>query len=111
MYGSMQHFVLMEDNYGPHRAIAISNYMKTLRVMHMECPPQNPDLNSIENAWVVMKDNFRKQQRHPKNQDERWAAIQALWNEITLLFSQELIGSMASRIQSVLDRNEVATKY
>ena len=111
VYGSLNNVVLQEDNCGPHRAIAVRNYMTALGVSRMVWPPQSPDLNPIENAWGHLKKHFRNQTRHPKNKDECWIKLQSEWNSLPMSYFHELVGSMASRITEVLARNGGCTKY
>ncbi len=111
VYGNVRNLVLQEDNCGPHRAVALRNYMNEGRVTRMDWPAQSPVLNTIENAWSYMKSYFRKQPRHPKNKDECWNNVTKLWSELSLSYFHNLIGSMATRIQEILEKNGGSTKY
>ena len=111
VYGEIKAIILKKDNCGPHRAIAIRNYMAELQVARMKWPAQSPDLNPIENAWGHMKNYFRKQLRYPKNKEECYSSVQKLWSELPLSYIQNLVGSMAHRIQEVIDKNGGPTKY
>ena len=111
VYGSMQNFILQEDNCGPHRAIAIRHYMEERGVTRMKWPAQSPDLNPIENVRGHMKTYFRKQPRHHINKEDCWNNVVKLWNDLPMSYFHNLIGSMASRIQEVLEKNGGSTKY
>ena len=111
VYGDIKAIILQEDNRGPHRAIAIRNYMAELRVTRMNWPAQSPDLNPIENAWGHMKNYFHKQPRYPKNKEECYGNVQKLWSELPLNYFQNLVGSMAHRIKEVNDKSGGPFKY
>ena len=110
-FGNLQSFALLKDNCGPHRAKAVRKYMEELIITRMDWPAQSPDLNPIENVWGQMKSEFRMRRRHPKDKDECWLQIKALWDELPLSYFYKLIGSMADRITEVIAKNGGSTKY
>ena len=85
--------------------------MAEMQVTRIKCPAQSPDLNPIENALGQMKNYFRKQPRYPKNKGECYINVQKLWIELPLSDFQNPVGSMAHRIQEVIDKNGGPTKY
>ena len=43
-------------------------------------PPYSPDLNPIENTWVVVKSRFRKNACNPTSEDELWGTMTQAWD-------------------------------
>lgn len=83
--------------------------MEELGIGSLEWPPQSADGGPIENAWWYMKTYLHNQPRHPAKIDECWEHIKNLREELPLEYFQKLIGSMASKIEAVLDNNWDAT--
>ena len=81
-FGDIKNCILQEDNCGPHRAIAISEFIEEHGVKRMKWPAQSPDLDPIENVWGYMKTHFRKQTKYPKNKDECYLQVLELCNNL-----------------------------
>ena len=84
-YGMEQGLILMEDGAPVHRC-NIANQWRKERGIDVLCwPSQSPDLNPIENLWMIMK---RKVQQHRsrvgkfKNVEEHKACLQKVWDEM-----------------------------
>ena len=85
--------------------------MEDCGVTRIKWPAQSLDLNPMENVSGHMKTFFRKQTRHHINKDDCWNDVVKLWNDLPMNYFHNLIGSMASRIQEVLEKNGGSTKY
>jgi len=73
-------------------------------------PGNSPDLNPIENAWVLMKRAVAAM--HPTSLEDLKNKIKQVWiSEITPDYCQQLCYSMPARIQAVLDNKGQHTKY
>ena len=73
-------------------------------------PGNSPDLNQIENCWLILKQMVAK--RSPSSINELKKAIKEVWTtEITPIFCEKLCLSMPSRIQSVIKNKGRHTKY
>jgi hypothetical protein len=76
----------------------------------LDWPAQSPDLNLIENLWAIMKRNITAQiiarsfgDLDKRLLNERWSIPQETINE--------LIDTMLSRVQTVIDSYGGPTKY
>jgi hypothetical protein len=85
----------------------------------MEWPPQSPDLNLIENLWVVFKEAFHKRFmelfNHPSKSLEaryRYSEIlQQVWYDQGRAIVHAIIKSMPRRVQAVLEAKGGWIKY
>ena len=75
-YGSTFNFVFQQDNCGPHRAKYIAAYLGSNIVNVIKWPGQNPDLNSIENAWAFLKEKVRERRTYARNPDHLFQILQ-----------------------------------
>ena len=70
----------------------------------------SPDLNVIENCWVVLK--HKEPERNPTSLASLKEAIKDVWiKEITIEYCEKLVMSMPVRIASVLTNKGQHTKY
>src|SRR5262245_46898689 len=78
MYGSNWH--LQQDNDPKYTSCVAKDFISKNGVQTINWPSNSPDLNPIENMWMVMKNNIEK--RMPKDitqltqfLNEEWMAI------------------------------------
>ena len=96
--------VFQQDNAAPHRARTTMEFFQREHIVVPPWPALSPDINQIENVWVVMKRAVRKDQSATLNQLR--SSILHAWNEtVTPTFCARLYGSMQSRIQNVISHN------
>lgn len=65
-------------------------------------PGNSPDLNPIENLWSILKDRLDARPRRPENLQQLERFLKEEWNKIPTETLQNLVFSMPSRIQAVL---------
>ncbi len=75
----------------------------------LDWPANSPDLNPIENLWVVVKRKMRN--KRPKTADELKATVKETWASITPQQCHKLITSMPRRIEAVIKAKGAPTKY
>jgi len=73
-------------------------------------PAQGPDLNPIENVWGIMKRNITTQNIAKSVQELEKQLLNEWWS-IPQETINELIDSMPSRVQAVIDAHGGPTKY
>lgn len=73
-------------------------------------PGNSPDLNPIENCWVILKRKVAE--RNPTSLSDLRETIKQVWiTEITPDYCEKLCISMPDRIQAVLEKKGFHTKY
>ena len=72
-------------------------------------PGKSPDLNPIENLWLILKRWADKQK--PTNSDKLQALIKQEWAAISQNVAQKLIDSMPGQIAEVLKKKGQQCKY
>jgi transposase len=73
-------------------------------------PGSSPDLNPIENAWVLLKKKVAK--RNPTSMENLKEVIREVWVlEMSQEYCRTLIDSMPKRIQAVITSRGGYTKY
>ena len=60
-------------------------------------PTNSPDLNPIENVWMILKDHVQNETR-PNNRKEMIKSIERAWEAILMETLEILIASMPHRI-------------
>ena len=83
--------------------------------LQLPWPPNSPDLNLIENVWMLLKRRLRKRfsriEQKPHSEAELFQAAQEEWAEIPQDVIDNLIDSMPERLQAVLDADGGHTKW
>ena len=67
----------------------------------LEWPAQSPDVNPIENLWMVLKKAISKRCQ-PKTLSNLQAVIREEWEKIPIEIVQTLIESMPRRVKQVI---------
>lgn len=94
-----------------HRAALVTRWLAEQRISVLgPWPGSSPDLNPIENLWVLMKEKVA--QTNPTSEAELITAIKKVWVEnITPGYCERLVRSMPRRIKAVLSSKGQHTKY
>ena len=93
---------------GHYKKIMIQNILQNWQkkwkednlIDRMDWPANSPDLNPIENIWRIMKIKIRK--LHPQNTLQLRAAILLSWRSLPKNLAQNLVNSMPTRINKVI---------
>jgi hypothetical protein len=105
-------FIYQHDNCPIYTARIISNWMEQQGIRVLPWLSRSPDLNPIENVWGLMTRKMNTGNHFcPQNVEELWDRIQEEWNELTPNCTEVLVASMRRRLDNVIDKNGVATKY
>jgi transposase len=99
----------MQDNVPVHRAYIIRDLLQELGFNIIEWPPYSPDLNLIENVWVIMKmviiNDNPELQNAPDNDYTLLLLIQAAkdaWGSIEARVLKNLSNTMPNRVRAVI---------
>lgn len=84
----------------------------------MEWPPYSPDLNPIENLWMLLKQQIYKLRPdllHMRNNDTTKeiliATAQQAWTMLDLSILEHLSETMPHRVQAILEAEGWYTSY
>jgi transposase len=109
----------MQDNAPIHSARKVKEWFEDNGIPVMEWPPYSPDLNPIENAWSKIKDtiyivdpdlvNIKGQSEDIKARFMR--AIERAWELLGDGYFDQLIRSMDSRVNAVLEAKGWYTRW
>ena len=101
--------VFQQDGAPCHTAKTVMKWLKS-KYDVLDWPGNFPDLNPIENLWLILKDKVASKQ--PKSMDDLKRIIVQCWSqEITVEYCQNLIMSMPKRIENVIKNKGYPTKY
>jgi hypothetical protein len=94
---------LQQDNDPKHTSRVAKDFLARKQIRVMDWPSNSPDLNPIENMWVIVKNNVEK--RMPKNVEELKVFMVEEWEAISQETVNNLVGSMKRRCDLVLEEN------
>ena len=75
----------------------------------MPWPPQSPDLNPIENLWSIL--DRKLMDRRVNSKQQLFQALDTCWRDLPATFLNDLVDSMPSRIDLVIQTRGGQTKY
>lgn len=104
-----ENYYFQQDHDPKHTAYIVRQWIIFNTPHTLPTPPQSPDLNPIEHIWNELETRIRK---HPiQTKEQLKDALVKEWNEIGLEVTQNLVHSMPNRLQSVIKRKGLQTKY
>ncbi|KAG2193075.1 hypothetical protein INT47_008900 [Mucor saturninus] len=86
--------ILMEDNALIHTSKVARKWKKDMGIICLDWPPQSPDLNPIENVWMMMKLARRNRLQFVKNISTLQMHVVNEWKKIEVEKINKLIDSM-----------------
>ena len=97
---------LFQDNNIPiHRANDVKNYKEENHINCLEWPVQSPDLNVIENVWLKLKMQLQRVEVL-NTADKLSAAINDIWENLSVDYIQGLYHSIPKRLRKVLSKGK-----
>lgn len=97
--------VFQQDNAPVHTARVTKQWLQQRNVLVLPWPAKSPDLNPIENLWGIVVREVYKEGRQYNDTNELKAAITAAWQAIPQQTLQNLVRSMPSRTDLVMEAN------
>ena len=99
--------IFMHDGAPCHSSKIVTTFLKSEKVKVLDWPSNSPDLNPIENLWMVVKNKVAEKQASSAKK-----AIKEVWvKEITPEYCRKLIESMPKRLNDVIKCKGGCTKY
>ena len=99
----------MHNNNPKHTAGVVKHFLRKENVHVLEWPSQSPDVNTIENLWVIV--DKRIDRSKATNLNKLWEAIQNAWYSIPIVICHRLVDSVGKRCRAVLKSKGYPTKF
>jgi DDE superfamily endonuclease/Transposase len=94
-----------------HTSQLTTAYLKGVQMQVMKWPAQSPDLNPIENLWMIMKLRISKRRHKIHNIKQMEEAIREEWENLTPADWENCIKSMQKRCRLVIKAKGGSIKY
>ena len=105
----------MDDNVGYNRAGLNKVISSAFGIARYPLPSFSPDLNSIENAWHLLKSRLRKGftwgEHRPHSENELWEALSEEWERIDQNTLDRLIDTTPEQVAAVAMADGAHTKW
>lgn len=108
IYGPFK-WVLMQDGATPHTSQITLDYLNDYCNVLNDWPSGSPDMNPIENLWSILKRDVDV--LNPQNEDQLIDLLFNSWETLDVSLIHNLIDSVPSRLQAVIDSSGYPTKY
>lgn len=105
--------VFQQDRSPVHASKKVETVLRQLNFIVLECLPQSPDFNIIENIWGQMKAAPASKPLHGMSKDSLWSAVHAEWERIKLVAAlvDSLYISLPRRMAAAIASEGDATSY
>jgi len=94
-----------------HRARSTQYFVAQNEINSMSWPAQSPDINVIENVWLLLKRKLQACTGMIKSKNDLFREIHTIWTSITPAYIQCLYKSIPKRILNVIKLKGHRTKY
>ena len=93
-----ENYIFQQDNTPLHKARSTQEYLHRNDVTCMSWPAQSPDLNIIENLWLLLKRKLQTRVGRIRSKKDLFREIQ----DITLEYIRSLYRSIPRRLLNVI---------
>ena len=101
----------MDDNYRPHRAHLVNEFLHDNNIARLEGPACSPDMNPTDHDWNTMKRAVFGREALPTTlRDLRRFAVEE-WDNLDQQDLDELVDSIPRRIQACINARGHVTGY
>lgn len=100
-----------DDNDPVHRARSTQDYLHRNSIRTMSWQAQSPDINIIENIWLLIKIKLQGRFGRIENKEDLFHEIQRIRTEITPEYVKSLHQTIPRRLQSVIQLKGHLTEY
>ena len=94
-------WLLQEDNDPKHTSKNAAIWKDRNNVARLPWPSSSPDLNPIENVWVLMK--VKVAQKNPQSIPALKKIIKDVWKEFDKTYAENLVASIKNRIFACIE--------
>lgn len=99
----------MHDGATAHKSKAVTKLIYDNNISVLEWPGNSPDLNTIKNAWNLMKNELEK--LRPTSIPDLKEVLKKLWITMDSTYFTNLASSMPRRIHMVVKSKGNMIKY
>ena len=110
LFGSKR-WVLQEDNASIHKSRQTEQFKRENQIPVLRWPAQSPDLNIIENIWLVLKRHVRRRSHLIGSVEDLKRELLTAWENVSPVFIRRLFESLPQRLRTVIIQNGHITKY
>ena len=106
-------YFFQDDNAPVHRAgrLNICKTRNNITCKLISWPAQSPDLDIIENLWLLVKSKLLSRVTFINNEHKLFNEIHRIWSDISPAYIQNLYNSISLRIMNVIRLKGQLSKY
>jgi len=99
-----------QDSAPCHTAKTVQKWLSDNQIRVLDWPGNSPDLNPIENLWIILKRKLAA--KAPKNMNDVRFWLTRIWcSDISPELCKSLVDSMPTRISNIIKNKGYSTKY
>ena len=104
-------FIFQDDNAPCHASQLTTAWKNANDLDCLDWPSQSPDINIIENIWLILKIRLRKSLTAIKTRDDLITEVLRIWSSLTVPYIRNLYHTIPRRLRAVIASKGHITKY